>query len=82
MYNITEKKSFVKYFLSWDCESEFVGFKAGFKIIKGKNITVQNGKLSRDFFLKDLRTIEISVKIEIEIEIRNNILQKIEILMR
>ena len=66
----------MKYFLSWDCESEFVGSKAGFKIIEGKNINEQNGKLSRDFFLKDIRTIEISVKSEIEIEIPNNILLK------
>ena len=72
----------MKYFFSWDCEPEFVGSEAGFKIIKGKNITEQNRKLSRDFFLKDLRTIEISIKSEIEIEIPNNILQKIEILMR
>ena len=60
MWNITEKKSFVKYFLRWDCESELVGSKAGFKIIKGKNINEQNEKLSRDFFLKDLRTIQIA----------------------
>ena len=35
---IPKKKSFVKYFLSWDWESEFVGSKAGFKIIEGKKI--------------------------------------------
>ena len=50
---IPKKKYFVKNFLSWDCEPEFGGSKAGFKIIKGKNITEQNGKLIRDFFLKD-----------------------------
>ena len=47
MWNTTEKKSFVKYFLSWDCESEFVGSKADFKIIKDKNINEQNEKLSK-----------------------------------
>ena len=42
----------MKYFFSWDCEPEFVCSEAGFKIIKGKNIDEQNGKLIRDFFLK------------------------------
>ena len=35
---LPKKKSFVKYFLSWDCKSEFVHSKAGFKIIKVKNV--------------------------------------------
>ena len=32
------KKSFVKYFLSWDCGSQLAGPKTGFKIIEFKNI--------------------------------------------
>ena len=32
------KKSFVKYFLSWDCGSQLAGPKTGFKIIEVKNI--------------------------------------------
>ena len=50
------KKSFVKHFLSCGCRSEFVGSKAGLKIIKFNNIT-------EDFILKDLWIIEISLKI-------------------
>ena len=37
--------------------------KATFKVIEIKNVNERNGKFSWDFFKKDLRIIETSVKV-------------------